>query len=264
MTTTSPSRPRPAAFFDLDKTVLSTASSIALRDPLLDAGLITRRSAALGLLIHLPYLVRGADDRAMEHMREALGALARGWDATVVESTVRDALTRSIDPLCFTEALDMIALHRSAGQAVVVASASVEEMVRPIAEMLGADFSIGSRAEVDEDGVFTGIIGTYTSGQQKALACAELASDQGWEPSECFAYSDSVSDLPLLEWVGHPVAVNPDRALHRIALERRWQVMSFTHTVRVRPRRVARVVPALAAAVALGLTVLAAWKVHHA
>lgn len=232
--------PTCAAFFDLDKTVLATASSMALRDPLVRAGLITRRGAAIGILIHLPYLLRGADERLMERMRESLGELARGWDATVLESTVADALTGSIDPVCYTEALDLIALHHAAGHAVVIASASVEQMVRPIATMLGADHAIGSVAEVDEDNTFTGRILHFNHGEDKAHACARLAQEQGWDLTECFAYSDSVTDLPLLDLVGHPVAVNPDRGLREVAREKDWQVLSFSHTVRVRtsPARV--------------------------
>lgn len=233
-------RPTCAAFFDLDKTVLATASSMALREPLVRSGLMTRRGVAIGILIHLPYLLRGADERLMERMRDSLGELARGWDATVLESTVADALTGSIDPVCHTEALDLIALHRAAGHAVVIASASVEQMVRPIAAMLGADHSIGSVAEVDEDNTFTGRILHFNHGEEKAHACARLAQEQGWDLTESFAYSDSVTDLPLLELVGHPVAVNPDRGLREAARERDWQVLSFTHTVRVRtsPARV--------------------------
>lgn len=227
-------RPTCAAFFDLDKTVLATASSMALRDPLVRAGLITRRGAAIGMLIHLPYLLRGADERLMERMRESLGELARGWDATLLETTVADALTTSIDPVCHTEALDLIALHHAADQAVVIASASVEQMVRPIATMLGADHAIGSVAETDAGNTFTGRILHFNHGEEKARACAEMAREQGWDLAECFAYSDSVTDLPLLELVGHPVAVNPDRGLREAARDNGWQILSFTHTVRVR------------------------------
>ncbi|MGO3795848.1 MAG: HAD family hydrolase [Pauljensenia sp.] len=240
-----------AAFLDLDKTVLATASSMALRDPLVRAGLITRRGAAVGILIHLPYLLRGADERLMERMRESLGDLARGWDATVLESTVTDALTGSIDPVCYTEALDLIALHHAAGHAVVIASASVEQMVRPIATMLGADHAIGSVAEVDRDNTFTGRILHFNHGEEKARACARLAQEQGWDLAESFAYSDSVTDLPLLELVGHPVAVNPDRGLREAAQGNDWQVLSFTHTVRVRTSPARMLLPLAVA----GLTV---------
>ena len=228
------SAPRAAAFFDLDKTILSTSSAVALRRPFMRAGLVSRRGAVIALLIHLPYLLRGADAAEMERMRRRLGDLARGWDPVTLETTVRDALTHFIDPVCHTEALDAIALHKAAGRPVVVASASVREMVQPIADLVGADFAVGSIAQRDAAGAFTGRIEPYNYGAEKAAACASLAREQGWELQHCWAYSDSVSDLPLLESVGHPVAVNPDRALERIARERSWEIQSFTHTVRVR------------------------------
>ena len=171
--------PTSAAFFDLDKTVLATASSMALRDPLVRAGLITRRGAAIGILIHLPYLLRGADEHLMERMRESLGDLARGWDAAVLESTVKDALTGSIDPVCFTEALDLIALHRAAGHAVVIASASVEQMVRPIASMLGADHAIGSVAEVDETTRSPGGSSTSTTVRRRPAPAGTWRGNRG-------------------------------------------------------------------------------------
>ena len=252
-----------AAFFDLDKTLLATSSSVALRDPLLEAGLITRRSAAIGLLIHLPYLLRGADAQAMERMRDSLGELAKGWDAAVLERTVDEALTRSIDPVSYTEALDMVALHKLAHQPVVVASASVEQMVRPIARLFGADFAIGSIAHTDDDGTFTGTIDRFTYADAKAQACIDLAAQQGWDMSKSFAYSDSITDLPLLEAVGHPVAVNPDRALREVARERDWQIMSFTHTVRVRVSPTKVILPVVATSVAVGVAGYALWRARR-
>ncbi len=256
----TPLRPRPAAFFDLDKTILATSSALALRHPLREAGLVSRRTMALGFLIHLPYLLRGADTETMDRMADALGALARGWDPARLERTVRDSLGTSIDPVCFTEALDLIAWHRAAGHAVVVASASLVEMVRPIAELLGADAALGSHAEVDDRGRMTGHLTAYNQGEEKARACVALAGERGWDLAASWAYSDSVSDLPMLEAVGHPVAVNPDHALLEAARERHWQVSRFTRTVRVRPTR-ERVLPLVGIGAAGVVAGMATWGV---
>lgn len=251
---------RAAAFFDLDKTILATSSSMALREPLVKAGLLTRREMAIGMLIHVPYLIAGADDERMEKMKVSLGEMTAGWDARLLEATVQDALETSIDPVCYTEALDLISLHHAAGLDVVVASASPIEMVRPIARLLGADHAIGTIAEKDDDGILTGEVLVYNYGEEKARGCAELAARRGWDMADCFAYSDSVSDVPLLESVGHPGAVNPDADLKAIAHERGWQVLSFTHTARVRPSPARVAVPAaiLGAGVAAASWVL--WK----
>ena len=147
-----------AAFFDLDKTVLDTSSNVALSGPFIEAGLMNRRTALTSILVHLPYLLAGADESRMEQMAQALGRMGRGWNAAFLEATVEDALERSIQPVCYEQALTRIEAHKRAGDVVVIASASVEQVVRPIAQMLGADEVLASRAAVDEDGCFTGEI----------------------------------------------------------------------------------------------------------
>ncbi|PID98082.1 MAG: HAD-IB family hydrolase [Actinobacteria bacterium] len=252
-----------AAFFDLDKTILATSSSVALRSPLVHAGLMTRRGAALAVLIHLPYLLRGTDRAGLERLQHALGSLAKGWDACLLESTVRDALRTAIDPVCFLEALDQITLHRAAGQPVVIASASIKEVVRPIGDMLGADHCIGSDAEKDEDGAFTGELLTFNYAEEKARACEKLAERRGWDMSRSYAYSDSVTDIPLLEAVGHPVAVNPDKGLREVAEERGWQILSFSHTARVRSTAEKVAFPIAVGALGLTLAAVGTWALFR-
>lgn len=251
-----------AAFFDLDKTILDTASSMALRQDLRVAGLLSRRALALGVLLHMPYLLLGADDDRMQKMANRLGALAKGWDHRLLEATVSEAVPASIAPVCYTRALDEIAMHQAAGHPVVVASASMEAIVRPVAELLGADHALGSVAEVDENGLYTGRIPHYNFAQNKALACAELAAEQGWDLSECWAYSDSITDLPLFELVGHPIAVNPDAALASVARERGWQIMTFDRTTGHVPAS-KRVALPLVAALGVGSLLVAAWWLGH-
>ena len=217
-----------AAFFDLDKTILDTSSNVALSGPFIEAGLMSRRTAITSFLVQLPYLLSGADESRM----------GRGWNAAFLEATVEDALERTIAPVCYAQALRRIAYHKSIGDVVVIASASVEQVVRPIATMLGADEVLASKAAVDEDGCFTGEVTHFNQAQGKADACEALARSRGWDLSECSAYSDSVSDAPLLRLVGHPYAVNPDRALREIAEREGWPTLTFTSTVRVLPRRV--------------------------
>lgn len=243
-----------AAFFDLDKTILSTSASVALRHALIDAGFINRRAALFNTILHLPYLIRGADDATMQQISRQLTALVVGWDSATLEATVSDALHTAIDPVVFSEAIDQISVHQAAGHPVVVASASIEQMVRPIGRLLGVDHVIGTQAECDADGAFTGELLSFNYSQEKAQACIRLAEENGWSLADSFAYSDSITDLPLLEAVGHPVAVNPDAQLRAVALERGWQILSFGHAVRL---RVAAKKAALPVAVSLGVVALA-------
>ena len=96
-----------------------------------------------------------------------------------------------------------------------------------LAHVLVLDGGIGMRSEVN-DGVYTGRpAGPFTYREGKAEAIRELAAREGIDLAESYAYSDSESDLPMLRAVGHPVAVNPDAALERIAREEGWRIMRF-------------------------------------
>ena len=146
-----------AAFFDLDKTILDTSSNVALSGPFIEAGLMTRRTAIASVLVQLPYLLAGADESRMEQMAEAMGRMGRGWNAAFLEATVEDALERTIEPVCYAQALQRIAYHKSIGDVVVIASASVEQVVRPIATLRGADVVRAPLAPVDDAGFFRGV-----------------------------------------------------------------------------------------------------------
>ena len=119
---------------------------------------------------------------------------------------------------------------------------------------------MASQAAIDEDGCFTGEMTHFNQAQGKADACAQLAHARGWDLSQCSAYSDSVSDAPLLRLVGHPYAVNPDRALRDLAEREGWPTLTFMSTVRVLPRRVptaAKIAVPFMAGVAVGAAVSA-------
>ena len=118
----------------------------------------------------------------------------------------------------------------------MIISSSPVEVVEPLAEFLGADEAIGTRAEVDADGNYTGELEFYSYGEYKAEAIRELAALENIDLDASYAYSDSVTDLPMLELVGHPVAVNPDKDLVREAKEREWEIRVFARPVRLRDR----------------------------
>ncbi len=122
--------------------------------------------------------------------------------------------------------------HRAAGRDIIVVSASGHEVVDPIAELLGADIVIATQMVIT-DGQYTGDVAFYAFGEAKATKMRELAADRGYDLADCYAYSDSITDLPMLEAVGHPTAVNPDRALRREAERRGWPIQTFT----IPPRR---------------------------
>jgi HAD superfamily hydrolase (TIGR01490 family) len=254
-----------AAFFDLDKTVISRSSSLALSRPMFEAGLMTRSMLLKSAYAQILYLLQGADDRRLDRIKEEVMSITKGWDRAQVEQIAREAVASVIDPYLYLEALDLMELHRARGRAVYIVSSSPEEVVRPLAERLGPVEVIATRTGVDEQGRYTGEIEFYCAGENKAVAMREAADRRRIDLAASYAYSDSISDLPMLEAVGHPVAVNPDRDLRRIATERAWQVRDFRRPVRLRDRLVsvpqrtptpARIAIAAAAAGVIGWLVV--------
>ena len=225
-----------AAFFDLDKTVIAKASMVAFGRSFLREGLVSRRMVLRALYGQLVYMHLGASEEKLARVRESALRLTKGWDQARVNEIVRDALENVIEPIIYREAADLIEEHKGAGREVYLVSASPEEIVAPLAEYLGVDGAIASRAKIDAEGKYSGEMDQYSYGPFKADAMRELAGRRGIDLAASYAYSDSYTDAPMLEVVGHPYAVNPDRVLAKLAKEREWEILSFTHPVRLRDR----------------------------
>ena len=247
---------RTAAFFDLDKTVIAKSSTLAFSKPFFDQGLLNRRAVLKSTYAQFLFLMSGADHEQMDRMRTYLTDMCTGWDVEQVRSVVGETLHEIVDPLVFAEAADLIADHKLCGRDVVVVSASGEEIVAPIARALGATHAMATRMVV-EDGKYTGEVAFYCFGEGKVDAIRELAVTEGYALEHCYAYSDSVTDLPMLQAVGHPSVVNPDRALRKEAASRDWPVLTFTRPVSLRDRLPAPSGAAVATTFAVGLSALA-------
>jgi len=225
-----------AAFFDLDKTVIATSSVMALGGRFYREGLISKRTIVRGIYGQVVYLLLGADDEKMERMREAMLGLTKGWDQARVSEIVRETLDEVLTPIIYAEALELIEKHKADGRKTVIVSSSPIETVQPLGEHLGVDDVIATRALLDDEGRYTGALEFYAYGPHKADAIREMAVKEGIDLARSYAYSDSITDLPMLELVGNPVAVNPDRELTRVAREREWETRWFQHPVRLRDR----------------------------
>jgi len=247
---------RTAAFFDLDKTVIAKSSTLAFSKPFFDQGLLNRRAVLKSTYAQFLFLMSGADHEQMDRMRTYLTEMCTGWDVEQVRSVVGETLHEIVDPLVFDEAANLIADHKLCGRDVVVVSASGEEIVAPIARALGATHAMATRMVV-EDGKYTGEVAFYCYGEGKVEAIRELAASEGYALEHCYAYSDSVTDLPMLEAVGHPSVVNPDRALRKEATSRDWPVLTFSRPVSLRDRLPAPSGAAVATTFAVSLSALA-------
>jgi HAD superfamily hydrolase (TIGR01490 family) len=217
-----------AAFFDLDKTVIDRASIMAFARHFRREGLVSRRAMARGACKQLVYRHHGAGARQLEKVRQSVLAVTRGWDSSQVRGIVVASLEEAVDPITYVEARDLIFDHIANGRRVYLVSAAPAEIVEPIADRLGVHEAVASVALVDADGRYTGELVRYVYGPAKAEVVKEIAERDGIDLAASFAYSDSATDVPMLEMVGHPVAVNPDRHLRHVAVERGWEVVRFS------------------------------------
>jgi HAD superfamily hydrolase (TIGR01490 family) len=225
---------RTAAFFDLDKTIIATSSVTAFSRPFFAGGLITRRDVLRAAYAQFLFLLGRADADQSERLRLFLSSMVKGWDVAQVSAIVTETLHQHIEPSVYAEALALMKEHRAAGRDVVIVSASGVEVVEPIAQMLGADHVIATRMEI-VDGRYTGEVASYNFGEHKAESISELAAERDYDLAECYAYSDSETDAPMLDLVGHGYVVNPDRSLRRKAAEHGWQTLTFERPVALRP-----------------------------
>lgn len=225
-----------AAFFDLDKTLISRSSTLAFGPSFYRHGLISRGDMVRGAVAQLLFRCSGANHSRMEKIRKQVSEACRDWPAERVAEIVARHLDDLILPYVYAEARRLLSEHRGAGRDVVIVSTSGHEVVAPIGALLGAVSVIATRMRI-ADGRYTGEMDLYAYGEEKASQVRALAAERGYSLPGCYAYSDSVTDLPMLEVVGHPHVVNPDRALRRVAASRGWPVLSFSELAAPGPAR---------------------------
>jgi HAD superfamily hydrolase (TIGR01490 family) len=212
-----------AGFFDLDRTLISHSSSLALAGPFRSRGLIGRRQVLKAALAQRVFVRFGAGQSRVGQTADSAMSILRGLPVEVMREIAAEAWEPVLRPLVYREALDAAKEHRERGELVLVVSAALQEVVEEISRRLDFDGAIASRAET-EDGAFTGRLERRLYGQAKVDALVQVAATRGIELEASSAYSDSASDIPFLEAVGRPVAVNPDRMLRRYAGEHGWPI----------------------------------------
>ncbi|MBW3619248.1 MAG: HAD-IB family hydrolase [Actinobacteria bacterium] len=225
-----------AVFFDLDKTIIARSSTLVMSRTFLRDGLISPTTVLKSLYAQIVYQLVGADHERMEQMRHAMLDLTKGWEAERIRRLVRETMEQVISPLVYQEALDLFAEHRRAGRDIWIVSSSGEEIVVPFAEHLGIADVIATRSGLDDQGRYDGTLEFYAYAGNKATAVRQIAEVRGYDLSASYCYSDSITDLPFLNTVGHPVAVNPDRELRAAAQAMGWPVRDFVAPVTLRSR----------------------------
>src|SRR3954467_1710647 len=220
-----------AAFFDLDKTLIEGSSAFHFGRAAYRAGMVSRRQLASDAWANLRFRLHGSTDQGTDELRERILDAIAGQRVVDLARMGPDVLT-GILPLVYRDVLEEAYAHQDAGRRVYIVTAASQELADVLAHVLVLDGGIGMRSEV-RDGVYTGKpAGPFTYREGKAVAIRELAEREGIDLSESYAYSDSESDLPMMRAVGHPVAVNPDAVLDRIAREEGWEIMRLDRLTR--------------------------------
>jgi HAD superfamily hydrolase (TIGR01490 family) len=240
------SPPAVAAFFDLDKTLIEGSSALHFARAAYKNGMLTRRQLVRDGWANLKFRLRGSTDAGSEELKQRVLDAVAGLRAVDLARLGPDVLA-GILPLLYREVLNEAYAHQDAGRRAYIVTAASQELAEVLARVLVFDGGIGMRSEV-KDGVYTGKAdGPFTYREGKAEAIREMALREGIDLSQSYAYSDSESDLPMLRAVGHPVAVNPDAVLARIARDEGWEILRFD-----RLGRCLRVAGAMTAAAAIG------------
>jgi len=213
-----------AAFFDLDGTLIKGSANIPLAIAGFRRGFVSKRQLLNDLKNGFFFVLQGATDERSAEVRDRILKAVEGHrvaEVIALGDDFLDKLVASVQP----ESHELLSMHGSKGDARVILSASPTEIVGPLADRLGLEYGIGTTAS-RVNGIYSGTLdGPFCYREGKAEILAAMATEHGWDLAECWAYSDSASDLPMLEAVGHPVAVGPDQELREIAGQRGWPIV---------------------------------------
>lgn len=220
-----------AAFFDLDRTLISGSSLYAFGHAAWRNGMVSTGQLLRDVRNALAFRFSGSTDASAAGVRDRVLEAINGVSVEELTELGDQIIPKLVDDVR-REAQGFLELHREAGRDTYMVTASPVEIVRRLADELEMTGAIATVAEI-VDGRYTGQLSEpFCYGPGKALAIAKLAAEKDYDLALSYSYSDSVSDLPMLEVVGHPVAVNPDRELERIARARSWPIVEFSRTAK--------------------------------
>ena len=249
--------PRAAAFFDLDRTLISGSSAFAFGVAAWRNKMIATDDLLSDAVKAISFKLLGSTDESSAAVRDRILAAVEGSEQAELIALNEEIVPRILEKVR-PESRSLIDMHHEAGRDCWIVSASPIEMVGPLAKALGMEGAIATTSEV-VDGRYTGQLdGPFVYGEGKAEAIEKLAAERGYDLRLSFSYSDSASDLPMMEMVGHPVAVNPDKPLETVAHQRGWPMVEFSR----RTKQVVKTTTAIGGAAALASTTYALGRRH--
>lgn len=215
-----------AAFFDLDRTLIRGSANYPLAIAAFRSGHVPWRDLVKDTITALTFHRQGSTDEGSHALRERiLRAVAGIPQAEIIH--LADAIVPRVVGRAIPEALALLREAAAAGHHRIVVSASPIELVGRISDALGLEGAVATRSELD-NGRYTGrLAGEFCYGPGKVIEIEKIAAERGYDLARSWAYSDSISDLPMMERVGNAVAVNPDKELRGLARERGWRVVEI-------------------------------------
>ncbi|MDJ0496674.1 MAG: HAD-IB family hydrolase [Acidimicrobiia bacterium] len=248
---------RAAAFFDLDRTLIAGSSAFVFGRAAWRHGMVPTSELLSDAWKAITFRFSGASDEKANAVRDRILSAIEGRSVEELMTLGDDIIPQLLDDVR-KESQGFIQLHQEADRDTYMVTASPIEIVQSLAVELEMTGAIATVAET-VDGIYTGgLSDPFCYGPEKARAIERVAAREGYDLALCYAYSDSVSDLPMLEVVGHPVAVNPDNGLEAVARARGWPIVEFSRTA----RRVVKTTTASVGAVGLAVTTYALGR-HH-
>jgi HAD superfamily hydrolase (TIGR01490 family) len=220
--------PNRVAFFDVDNTLIRGSTLFFLGKGMYKRGYFTKTDLSRFAFANLRFRLTGKEKQEeIQRFQDAAKDFIGGHDVADIHSIAQQIYDEYVSPACWQGTINIAQRHLNAGEEVWLVTAAPEDMAILIAKNLGFTGALGSKAEV-KDGKYTGqMLGNLLHGKEKAIAISALAKEKGFELSDCYAYSDSHNDFPLLESVGHPSAINPDAILSLRALAQGWPIHDF-------------------------------------
>jgi len=217
---------RPLVFFDVDDTLVNGQTQEILGSYLYKNGKVSIVFVIKILFYFLMWRI-GIVKNVVPLRKEAYRVI-RGWEVSEVENLVKECFSKNIRTRIFPQALDLIKDHQTKGHEVILISGSIDSLLRIIKEFIGTNFAIGTVLEI-KDNKYTGeVLGSVIHGESKAKAILKFISENDFSLEGSYAYSDDVSDVPLLRLVENPMAVNPNKKLRKIAQLEGWPISYFS------------------------------------
>jgi HAD superfamily hydrolase (TIGR01490 family) len=248
-----------AAFFDLDRTIISGSSVFVFGRVAYKGGLVTTRELLKDAQNAVAFKMSGASDEKTDAVKDRILQAIEGVEVTTLTAMADEIIPKLMADVR-REARGLIDLHTDAGRDTYIVSASPIEIVGRFAEAMEMTGGLGTVAEI-RDGVYTGELAQpFCYGEGKSHALNRIADEMGYDLEASYAYTDSAGDMPMLDAVGHPVAVNPDKALETIAYHRGWPIVEFSRT---KKKVIKRTTAATGAAALAGSSFALGWYVGN-